>query len=110
MRWRETLDVQGAETLARFDNGDAALVAADNHHYLACWPDEKLLNSVVKRVTAKAQLKTLSLPGGIRLRRRGNLLFAFNYGNKPWKLAAGKTVVLGKREIQPQEVTIVAMS
>ena len=109
-RWRETLDVHGAETLARFDNGDAAFVAADNHHYLACWPDEKLLNSVMKLLAAKAKLKTLALPDGIRLRRRGNLLFAFNYGNKPWKLTAGKTVVLGKREIQPQDLAIVEIS
>ena len=109
-RWRETLDVHGAETLARFDNGDAAFVAADNHHYLACWPDEKLLNSVMKLLAAKAKLKTLALPDGIRLRRRGNLLFAFNYGNKPWKLTAGKTVVLGKREIHPQDLAIVEIS
>ena len=98
---------RSAETLARFENGAAALIAAGNHHYIACWPDEKLLNSVLKLVTTKAHLKTQHLPDGIRLRRRGNLLFAFNYGNKPWKLTAGKTVVLGKREIQPQELTIV---
>ncbi len=110
VRWRETLDVLDAETLARFENGDAALVAAGNHHYLACWPDEKLLNSVVKLVTTKARLTTLPLPEGVRLRRRGNLLFAFNYGNEPWKLTAGTTVVLGKREIQPQQVTIVKLS
>ncbi len=107
IRWRETLEVKGADILARFDNGSAALTAAGNHHYLGCWPDEKLLNSVVKLVSAKAHLKTRHLPDGIRLRQRGNLLFAFNYGNKPWKLTAGTTVVMGKREIQPQELTIV---
>ena len=108
-RWRETLDVRGAETLARFENGEAALVAADNHHYLACWPEENLLNSVVKLVTSKAKLKSATLPDGVRLRRRGNLLFAFNYGNKPWRLSLGKTVVLGKRLIQPQDMAVVAM-
>ena len=107
VRWRETLDVRDAETLARFENGYAALIAAGNHHYIACWPDEKLLNSVLKFLTAKARLKTQHLPDGIRFRRRGNLLFAFNYGNKPWTLIAGTAVVLGKREIQPQELTIV---
>jgi beta-galactosidase len=110
LRWREKLEVLEAETLARFDNGDAALVAAGNHNYLACWPDGKLLNAVVKLVVSKARLKTLPLPEGVRLRRRGNLLFAFNYGNKPWKLAIGTTLVLGKRDLLPQEMTIVKVS
>ena len=106
-RWREYLDVGKAETLARFENGDAALIAASNHHYLACWPDKKLLNSVLKLVTGKAGLKTQQLPDGVRLRRRGKFLFAFNYGDKPWKLTVGKSVLVGKREIQPQEIAIV---
>ncbi len=109
LRWRETLDVGDAVTLARFENGDAALVAADNHHYLACWPDAELLNSVMKLVAVKAGLKTLPLPEGVRLRRRGNLLFAFNYGSEPWKLTLGTSVVLGKRVVEPQQVTILRM-
>jgi beta-galactosidase len=109
-RWRETLDVAGATTLAKFENGDAALVAADNHHYLACWPDEKLLTSVIKRVAATAKLHTQILPDGIRLRRRGNLLFAFNYGNTLWRLTSGKSVVLGKRLIPPQDMAIVTLA
>lgn len=109
VKWSETLDVRGAETLARFENGNAALVAAKNHHYLACWPDMPLLKSVMKFVAVRAGLKTLALPEGIRLRRRGNLLFVFNYGNKSWSLPIVGKVLLGKREVQPQHVTILRM-
>jgi beta-galactosidase len=109
VRWRETLDVGDAETLAQFENGNAALISADRHHYLACWPDEKLLKSVMKLVVKRAKLTALTLPEGIRLRRRGKLLFAFNYGNKSWTLKVGKTIVLGNREIQPQDLAIIEM-
>ena len=108
-RWREVLDLSGAETLAKFADGDAAFVASGNHHYLACWPDAKLLTAVMKFVTAKAKVETIDLPEGVRIRRRGNLLFAFNYGNVPWKLVAGKSMLLGKREIQPQDLAIAVL-
>jgi beta-galactosidase len=109
VRWRERLDLKGAEALAFFDNGDAAFIAAGNHHYLACWPDAKLLAAVTQHVVNKAALKPVALPEGIRLRRRGNLLFAFNYGNTPWTFTAGKSVLLGNREVQPQDLVVVSL-
>ena len=108
-RWREVLELSGAETIAKFADGDAAFVSSGNHHYLACWPDAKLLHATIRFVAAKANVDTVELPEGVRIRRRGNLLFAFNYGNTPWKLNRGKSVILGKREIQPQNLAIVLL-
>ena len=108
-RWRESLETS-AETLARFENGDAALVANGNQHYLACWPDEVLIGKVMKLIAGKAKLKTRKLPVGIRVRRRGNLLFAFNYGNRSWKLPAGGKLLLGSGVVEPQGVSIVRLS
>ena len=105
-RWQEFVELRGAKALASFENGSPAFTVAGNHHYLACWPDEKLLSSVVKLMTAKARIKTVSLPEGIRLRRRGDLLFAFNYGNKPWTLPTAGSRILGQRRLAPQDVTI----
>jgi len=106
VRWRETLETKGAQILARFDTGEAAFIAAGNHFYLGCWPDEKLLASVMKLVVGKAKLKTITLPQGIRLRRRGHLLFIFNYGAKAWRLPMPGTLVLGKRLVGPQDLAI----
>ncbi len=105
-RWRDVLEPNGAKILATFENGDAALTAAGHHHYLACWPDEKLLGSLIAFATKRAGLKTCKLPEGVRIRRRGDLLFAFNYSEKSWKLPMAGHVVLGSRVLKPQQVTI----
>lgn len=104
-RWREHIET-AAQVIASFENGDAALVANGKHHYLACWPDQTLIGQTVAFAAGKAKLKTIKLPEGIRLRRRGSLLFAFNYGSKNWKLPAVGKLLLGGRELKPQEVTI----
>ncbi len=106
VRWRDALESNGAEVLASFENGSAAFTAAGNHHYLGCWPDAELLESVMAFATNKAGVATLELPEGVRIRRRGNLLFALNYGSAPWTLFVAGEVVLGSRELKPQQVTI----
>ncbi|MFO1122912.1 MAG: beta-galactosidase [Hyphomicrobiales bacterium] len=109
LRWRETVETRGARVLARFGNGDPALLAADRHHYLGGWPDAALLSSVMRLMAARARLATIDLPEGIRLRRRGNLLFAFNYGNDAWALPCEGRVVLGDRRIGPQDLAILEL-
>jgi beta-galactosidase len=102
-RWREHVETD-ATVLARFENKDPALISNNSHHYLACWPDHELLQNVMGLVVAKAKLKTTKLPEHIRLRKRGNLMFAFNYGTKSWKVPAGKKLVLGLAVLKPQAI------
>jgi beta-galactosidase len=109
-RWCENLEVLGAHVEARFDDGKAALVCAGNHHYLACWPDQTLLHSLMRLLAAKARVNTLALPAGVRLRRRGPLLFAFNYGDTPWTLENPGEIILGDRDVKPQGVTILRLA
>ncbi len=104
-KWREYLD-SNATVLARFDNGDPAFTAKNKHHYLACVPDEKLLFSVLAHVSKTAGLKTTKLPAHIRIRRRGKLTFAFNYGETSWSAPKGVKIVLGSRRIAPQSLSI----
>jgi beta-galactosidase len=109
-RWREHLQVSGADVLARFGDGKAALICAGKQHYLACWPDRSLLASTLSYLTAKIGLKTKSLPDGVRTRRRGPLLFTFNYGNTPWHVDTAGEIVLGSRDLQPQHLTIIRLT
>lgn len=106
VRWRETLELRGADSLAQFSDGGPALVAAGHHHYLACWPDAGLLSSLMAFMTRKAGLDTLDLPDGIRIRRRGNLLFAFNYGTTAWQLPMAGTILIGTSVLEPQGLTV----
>ncbi len=102
-RWREYLETT-ATVLARFTNKDPALVANGQHHYLACWPDADLLTEVIGLVTRKAKLKTVTLPDYIRLRKRGGLTFAFNYGTKTWKAPSTAKIILGSASVKPQQL------
>jgi beta-galactosidase len=105
-RWREFAENQGAEVLATFEDGWPALTAAGNHHYLACWPDGELLGGIMKLLCEGAGIPTVDLPAHIRLRRRGDLLFAFNYGDESWTVPEGATALVGKQSVQPQDISI----
>ena len=103
MRWREYAETD-ATVLSRFESGDAALVANGNYHYLACWPDEKLLNATMALLCKKTRLATVKLPPHIRLRRRGNITFAFNYGPAVWQAPKLGKLILGKGKLGPQDI------
>jgi beta-galactosidase len=107
-KWIEHIETS-AEVLARGAQKQPLFIANGNHHYLACWADEKLLAAAMKHVTAKAKLKTITLPEHIRLRRRGAMLFAFNYGSKPWTLSAKGKLALGKSVVPPQGVAAIKL-
>jgi beta-galactosidase len=104
-RWREYVETK-SEVLARFEDGDPALIANANHHYLACWPNAALLGSVMAWVTKAAHLKTIKLPPHIRLRKRGNLTFAFNYGLKDWTIPKGAKPIFGDKKVKAQDFAV----
>ncbi len=98
IRWREYIETNG-QILGHFENGDPALVAKANVRYLACWPDAALLADAMRSACADAGLETLDLPDYIRLRRRGAVTFAFNYGGPAWTCPEGVTLVVGNGSV-----------
>ena len=104
-RWREQVETR-AETLATFADGAPALVAKDNYHYLACWPDVGALGMLMALLCRKAGLATIELPTEVRLRRRGDLIFAFNYGRTPWRAPFSDEPLLGELEVMPRNFTV----
>jgi beta-galactosidase len=59
----------------------------DRCDYLACWPDEALLHALLTKRCQELGLLTHDLPAGLRLRARGEVMFAINYENAPVNLA-----------------------
>ena len=104
-RWREQVEMR-AETLATFTDGAPALLAQDNYHYLACWPDASALGMFMALLCRKAGLATIDLPTEVRLRRRGNLTFAFNYGQTPWAAPFSNEPLLGEPEVTPRNFSV----
>ena len=47
----------------------------------------------------KAGLPTIELPAEVRLRRRGDLAFAFNYGDTPWPAPFTGEPVIGTQSV-----------
>ena len=104
VRWREWIETD-ADVLARFADGTPAAIEAGRRIYLACWPDATLLDAALRHVLAACGADIVALPPGVRLRRRGALRFAFNYGPEPWTLGEqqGRRFVLGGATIAPQD-------
>ncbi len=107
-RWREHVIAAAPATIrARFADGQAALVSQGAQHYLAGWPDEALLTSLMADMAAKAGLTTMNLPDHIRIRYRGAWGFAFNYGTQDFTLPVLESqILLGSRSLPPSGVTI----
>ena len=101
-RWREWVEGD-VEVDARFADGMPALLRAGRASYLACWPDATLLSSVLDYAVRAAGLTAQVLPDGVRVRRRGNLTFAMNYGVSAWQ-GPEADYLLGSRNVLPQDV------
>jgi beta-galactosidase len=104
-RWVEHVETN-AKVLSRFEEGHPALITMANHYYIACWPDAELLAKSIALVVKAAKLKVLDLPPHIRLRRRGKLQFAFNYGPAAWSVPGDIRPILGKRRVAPQDFAV----
>jgi beta-galactosidase len=70
------------------------------------WPGADLPAATLKRVLVRgAGLPALELPRQVRLRRRGELTFALNYGLDPWQRpVAADDAVLGGANLTTQNL------
>jgi beta-galactosidase len=78
--------------------------------YLAGSADVNLLGDILHRAATDAQLPTMSLSDGIRVRRNGALLFAFNYGNNAAPAPEGGEIIVGGSNMAPADVAIMRLS
>jgi beta-galactosidase len=72
---------------AKTDNGHGIWYQNAKCDYLACWPDASLLHAVLTQRCTQLGLATLNLPAGLRVRRRGEVMFGINYDSAPIDLA-----------------------
>lgn len=111
-RWCETLD-HGTRVAvdACFSNGSPAVMHQGNVHYFAAWFDLEFQRVLLRDIARKAGLEPIELPSGLRIRRRGNLLFAFNYSNTMQLLTVPTAKwLVGNNIIGPHGVSIAQRS
>ena len=104
-RWWEHIETE-ANVLSQFVDGRPALVASGRAHYLGFWPDAATLAAMMRHFAHKAGLATVDLPEAVRLRRRGDLLFAFNYGAEPWAAPFADQPILGESSVAPRGYSV----
>jgi beta-galactosidase len=105
--WRERLETD-LEPMACFAGGGAAVVGHERCRYLGFWPDEAFLLDYLAAELTAAGLSPQRLPADLRLRRRGALTFAFNYGSAPVAAPAPADArfVLGGAEIGAHDLAV----
>lgn len=107
--WREEIEIAGeAQVVARFDEGDAAVVRAGKSVYVASLSDRRFLTDFLEGLCAEAGVATQRLATDVRVRRRGGLTFAFNYGAEPVAAPAPKDAkfVIGGATIAPRDLAV----
>lgn len=105
--WKEWVETELQPEMT-FADGRGAAFRYDRYYYFAFWPGEALLVDFFAWLVKGAGLNPERLPKGLRLRRRGDLVFAFNFADQVSEVPAPATAhfLLGSREIQPGEVAI----
>jgi beta-galactosidase len=107
-RWREALRLgAGVKAEACFADGTPAVARQGRTRYLAGWFSAELQREVLERAARDAALGTTRLPDAVRVRRRGDWLMAFNYGDTAHELGVPQaTWLLGSAVLAPHGVAI----
>ncbi|MGJ0507209.1 MAG: beta-galactosidase [Methylocystis sp.] len=109
-RWREFLKLGGAAAAElRAVDGETALARSENAFYLAGWPDERLMDAVLRRLFESAGLTGLRLPEGLRIRDEGGRRHFFNYGPDAADLRpflGERAFLLGEDMLEPCGVAV----
>jgi beta-galactosidase len=107
-RWRETIEVGDADIIATYEDGAPAAVRAGRSIYLATLTDDAFITNLFVDLCAEADVQITPLPPTLRLRRRGELTFAFNLdsANARAPAPAGAEFVIGGSDIEPYGVAV----
>jgi beta-galactosidase len=107
-RWRETIEVGDAQVIATYEDGAPAVIRSGRSLYLATLTDDACVKSMLVDLCAEAGIAITPLPPTLRLRRRGDLTFAFNLADISAKAPApdGAQFVIGGADIAPFGVSV----
>ncbi len=107
-RWLEHVETEADAELIAHD-GTVASWRQGQVRYLAAWPTADLARTILANAAKDAGLVTHSLPEGLRIRRAGARLFAFNYATQVRTLpdSIKGTFVIGERTLPPAGVAAI---
>ena len=104
--WHEQFKTE-LPVLLQDSTGDPVLVGSGQRYYLGSCVDNKVLKASLSRLAEKANLAPYFLPKGIRIRQRGDLIFAFNYSSIPQIFRPTKALpLIGGAKLAPCGVAV----
>ncbi|MEM7081659.1 MAG: beta-galactosidase [Pseudomonadota bacterium] len=106
--WREELDGSGVDVLAHYHDDAPAVVANDRVVYIGTLTDRDFLEDLFRHECDALGLSIQIAPPDVRLQRRGDLMFAFNYSDQHAELSLPDSthIVLGSDPVSPRDVTV----
>jgi beta-galactosidase len=106
--WCEQIEAGESEVLARYDNGEPAVVRQDRTTYIGTLTNREFLLDFFQQYCQQASIPTYRFGTDIRVSQRGDLMFAFNYSDQPQELPLdyGARLMLGSTRIEPHGVTV----
>jgi beta-galactosidase len=101
-KWRVARHVQGNSV-----DGEPVIVDHAGRYYVGVWPSRELASDVVSHVLEEAGIPATRLEEDVRIRRRGGITFAFNFGidSRAAPAPAGAVYVLGGQTISPRNLS-----
>ncbi|MFK8021755.1 MAG: beta-galactosidase [Pseudomonadales bacterium] len=106
--WREEISAPGADLVATYGDGSAAIVRYANAIYMATITDDVFLMDFLRQQCLQANVPVYEFGEDIRVQRRGDLLFAFNYsaGAQVLPVAESTVFLLGSPELAGHDVAV----
>jgi len=107
MHWREHVRANSETRVdAQFADTWPAILTHGRVRYVAAWLSHELHRAVLQRAAQEAGIATQLLPEGLRIRRRADLTFAFNFGAQQVQVPApaNATFVLGQPQLGTGDV------
>jgi beta-galactosidase len=107
VHWREHVRANGETRVdARFDDAWPAVLTHGRVRYVAAWLSHTLHRAVLEQVANEAGIHGQVLAEGLRMRRRGALTFAFNFGTERVEapVPANAIFVLGQAVLETGDV------
>jgi beta-galactosidase len=106
--WCEQIDAGESEILARYDNGEPAVVSQDRTTYIGTLTNREFLLDFFQQYCQQANIQTYRFDTDIRVCQRGDLMFAFNYSDQSQELPLDSeaSLMLGSTHIEPHSVTV----
>ncbi|MFP3582016.1 beta-galactosidase [Paraburkholderia sp. SIMBA_055] len=107
MHWREHVRANSETRVdAQFADTWPAILTHGRVRYVAAWLSHELHRAVLQRAAQEAGIATQLLPEGLRIRRRADLTFAFNFGAQQAQVPApaNATFVLGQPQLGTGDV------